>query len=376
MRPRTDKIPIYILVGISLVAVIFIFIELNTKVKMYAGFYQEKKTAAALTQQAFESVKEKRVGDGFLIDAINDPNETGLIGLQNSLITTEPGELSAKLTTTNPNFAAVVVELLKQAGLKESDVVLVSFSGSFPALNVAVISSCDVLKLEPIIITSVGSSMWGANDPKFTYLDMEKYLYDRGLITHRSVSASIGGVDDIGRGLSPEGRALIMKAIIRNGVDSIRTDNLEESVKLRMAIYEAQTQNRAIKAFINVGGSAVALAGAEIPSGIVDRIKFASNQGMVGEFLRRGVPVINLDDIMQLARQHDLPLAPIPLPAIGKGKIFYEARYSIAWAAIFAAILLIIIFVILRIDVDYYLRMTAGIKRTGDRDGKTDNKGV
>ena len=48
--------------------------------------------------------------------------------------------------------------------------------GSFPALNVSLLAACEQMQLRALPITSVGSSMWGANDPAFTWLDMEKLL--------------------------------------------------------------------------------------------------------------------------------------------------------------------------------------------------------
>lgn len=365
MKLRTEKLPYYLLIIISIISIIFIYIEMSAKIKVYAPCYTDKKEATILAQMLFEKIKEERLSKNLLIDPINDPNATGLIGIQYSLITTERGDLDAKLTTTNPNFAALIVELLKGIGLKEGDVIAISFSSSFPALNIEVLAVTEILKLKPIIITSVSSSMWGANVPDFTYLDMERYLYDLRLISNRSSCASIGGVDDVGRGMGPEGRFLTMKIIERNGVRLIEAKSLEEAIVKRMKIYSEMANGRSIKAFINVGGGAAALGGIEVPSGIVDK-EFMKNKGLIGEFLRTQIPVINLTDINHLAQIHDLPIAPIPLPRIGKGKLFYEIRYSTLLASIFAGILLVILFVVLRFDVDYYIKKLfseEGIKR-------------
>ncbi len=54
--------------------------------------------------------------NGVFIDVINDPNQTALIGQEYTLVTTDRGYIEAKLSTTNPNFAAVIVQLLKDAG--------------------------------------------------------------------------------------------------------------------------------------------------------------------------------------------------------------------------------------------------------------------
>ena len=67
------------------------------------------------------------------------------------------------------------------------------------------LAAAEEMKLKPIVVTSVGASMWGANDPIFTWLDMEKLLNEKGLLHTRSLAASVGGSNDRGRGLSPRG---------------------------------------------------------------------------------------------------------------------------------------------------------------------------
>ena len=356
MKLRTERIPAYILIIIAAFAAGLGFLALCTREKSYAADYGSKIAAAQSTRRIMDRIKEKQNAEGVVIDPINDPSQTGLIGSQHSLITTEYGELEAKLTSLNPNFAALIVQLLTEAGVKSGDGVAISFSGSFPALNLAVIAACEALNLKPLIITSVGASMWGANDPNFTYLDQEKFLFDNGFIKYRTRSASIGGVEDLGRGLSPEGRELIAKAITRNGLDEIKAQNLEGSVQDRMGIYMNSAPPAGYRAFVNVGGGAAALGGVDLPSGIIEPNQNILNRGVAGEFLRRGVPVINLSDINRLARIHNLPIAPIPLPPVGRGKLFYDFRYSVPLAAVLAAIMLFIIFIILRLDVDHYLK--------------------
>jgi len=323
---------------------------------LYARFYQEKIESSRLTKIFFEKIKEERLKIGLTIDPINDPNQTGLIGLEHSPITSEPGDLNAKLTTTNPNISAIIIELFKKCHLNEGDVVAISFSGSFPGLNLAVLSAIQTLNLKPIIITSVSSSMWGANIPEFTYLDMESILYQNGLLKFRSFAASLGGIDDIGRGLSPEGRKMIETAIKRNGVQELKSKDLEEAIEKRLKSYYTMAGEEKIACFINIGGGATALAGYELPTGILDPLKYSFHQGLAGRFLRNGVKVININNINHLTRRYDLPIAPIPIPEIGEGKIYYENRYSVTLSTIFLVILGIIIFVVLRIDLDYYIR--------------------
>ena len=78
-------------------------------------------------------------------------------------------------------------------------------TGSMPGANIAVLTACRALGVIPITITSVGASQWGANLVDFTWLDMESILFENGLISSRSIAASIGGRNDMGRLLSPSG---------------------------------------------------------------------------------------------------------------------------------------------------------------------------
>lgn len=318
--------------------------------------YNEKIESARLTKIMFEMVKSTRIQKNIIIDPVNDPNQTGLIGIEYSPITSEPGDLNAKLTTINPNISAVVVELLRRCNIKTGDLIAVSFSGSFPALNLAVLSAIQTLNLRPIIITSVSSSMWGANIPEFTYPDMENLLYENGVLKFRSIAASMGGIDDAGRGISPEGRNIIMAVIHRNNIIEIKSQNLEDAIEKRIELYYTHAKDEKISCFINVGGGAAALAGFDLPTGVLDASKYSFHQGLAGRFLRNGVKVINLNNILYLARRYELPVAPIPIPVIGEGKLYYEKKYSVSLAIIFLIILGTIIFVILRIDIDYYLR--------------------
>lgn len=334
----------------------FAFFAFNHRIKIYAPMYNEKIESADLTKKMFEIVKTVKIQKNIAIDPVNDPNQTGLIGIEHSPITSEPGDLNAKLTTTNPNISAAVVELLRKCNVEAGDLIAISLSGSFPALNLAVLSAIQTLNLRPIIITSVSSSMWGANIPEFTYLDMENFLFQNGILKFRSIAASLGGIDDIGRGISPRGRNMIEEAITRNGISELKSKNLEEAIEKRLKLYYTMAHNEKITCFVNVGGGAAALAGFNLPSGILDPLKYSFHQGTAGRFLRNGVKVINLNNIAYLARRYELPIAPIPLPAIGEGKLYYEEKYSVALTTFFLIILGAIIFVILRIDIDYYLR--------------------
>jgi len=302
-------------------------------------WYDQKTEASNLAKEATEHLKEFRMHKSVFIDVVNDPNETALIGQDITPITTDRGYIEAKLTATNPNFAAVVVDMLKEAELEKNDVVAVAFTGSFPGLNIAVHSALQTLKLKPIIITSVGASNWGANDPFYTWLDMERALFNAGVLKNKSVAASIGGGLDRGRGLSPEGRQLIIDAIERNKVEFINEEHLESSIQKRIELYNRHRKKDQIKAFINVGGGISSIGSVEnaqfIPNGLSKTLPMKNFpvRGLLIQMAEKNIPVIHLLNVNQLAEEYGLPTNPTPLPRPGEGEIFIQKRYSVLLTA-------------------------------------------
>lgn len=305
-------------------------------------YYQQKLEAARLMQRALRIIKEERMQEGVFIDNINDPNETALIGQKYSLITTDRGSLDDKLTATNPNFAAVMVEMLKDARLKSGDQVAVAMTGGIPGANLAFLSASEVLGLRPYIITSLGSAMWGANDPGFTWLDMETSLVDADIFTHRSFAASLGGGSDLGQRLSPRGRELLKEAIHRNRVTEIRAGNLSGIIERRIALYDSVAGDKAFDAYVNIGGGAGSLGhainGRLIGTGVRHRLEMKDYElaGAIIHYGQLGMPIVNIQDIEEIAQQYGLPIAPVPPPEIGTGAVFVVAIYNlvITWIAL------------------------------------------
>jgi len=341
-----SNIVLGVLFLLSLLA--FIAVE-NSKMDVKQDWYNEKLEAAQLSQSAANQIKAYRLENGVFIDDINDPNQTALIGQEYSMITTDQGDIDSKLSATNPNFAAIIVQLLKEAGLKEEDHVAVAFSGSFPGINISVLAALETLKLRPIVITSVGASNYGANDPYFTWLDMESILYKSNIIHNRSVAASIGGGNDLGRGLSPEGRDLIFKAIERNNIEFINEKHLESSIARRLEIYEKYSQGRPIKAFVNVGGGIASLGntinGKLIPSGLTLHLPMSNFplSGIIVHMGKKGIPIIHLLNINQLLEKYGLPINPVPLPDPGEGGIYIQKKYNMIVTSIATLFLVVVI---------------------------------
>ena len=270
-------------------------------------------------ETCLQALKAMRLSLGIPVDPERDPAQSGLIGTDYSSITTTLGDLRAKQTALNPQFAGLMVAWLKMAGLHRGDPVALSFSGSFPALNLAAHCACDTLGLKPLIISSVGASCYGANIPGFTWLDMEARLFDAGLIRSRSRYASLGGIMDTAGGIDGTGIGVGEAAIARHGAVYLREGTprtVIRDVKRRMALYTAAGLP---KAFVNVGGNVTALgwvkAATLLDSGLLTRIPTCSSprRGTIFRMFEAGVPVIHLINIERLAAANHLPIAPATL---------------------------------------------------------------
>ena len=285
-------------------------------------FLNEKKAAVALMVEACNVIKGKRLSLGLGIDPGTDPNETGLIGPEYTDLTTTLGSLPAKRTSTQPLFAGVIVDMLGRADVRAGDKVAVCFSGSFPALNIGVLSAIKVLDATPVITSSVGASMFGANDPGMTWLDMERILGEAGLMDFRSVAASLGGIIGCEGGLGGTGIEKGMAAIRGNGIhylDEGKQGALEADIVNRLRSYERALNGERPSAFVNVGGASVALGSCRqalhLDTGLMARIPISVSpeRGLIFRMAERGVPVIHLLNIRQLASRYGLPFDPFPL---------------------------------------------------------------
>ncbi len=343
------------LISLMLIAMaLFIWVD-SSRVFVSEEYFEEKLAASELMKNAELAIKEFRNSEGIYIDEVNDPNRTAMIGDKQSPIVTDRGDLTSKLTSLNPNFAAVIVDMFKEANLKKGDKIAVSCTGSFPALNIAVLSAAKVLGLDLIIISSVGASMFGATDPNFTWLDMEDFFIQKSIFDSKSVAASIGGGRDLGRGLNKNGRGLIINNINKNNVQLIQEETLEQNILKKMEIYRSTGQND-IALYVNIGGGLSSI-GATTNGRLIDpgfhRYLTLTNTPIKGTmllFADEGVPVIHLLDITKLAEDKLLPIAPDPLPEPGNGSMFEDEKYNLTIATIAFVILLILILIVIFFD--------------------------
>ena len=323
------------LVVLAIISIIAYSIAFFSRMEFVSNTYDIKINASMKMQESMKMLKNIRMEKGVFIDIENDPNETGLVGSQFSLITTDEGDLDAKLTTLDPNFAAAMVELLSRANLTSRDTIALMLTGSMPGANMAMLIACKAMDIYPFIISSIGASQWGANDPEMTWLDMERILFEQGYISSRSIAASIGGRNDRGRLLSPKGRELIRYNIENNKLPLISGKGLEDNVNKRMEYFGAHNY----KAVVNIGGGVASLGTSFnlrlIKPGIVyrkDIEKISRGDGIEGavvKFSKQNIPLIHILNIQKLTDELGMKYAPIPIPEIGEGSLYAIEKYDL-----------------------------------------------
>ncbi len=288
---------------------------------------EEMLTASRRMEEAVAAVRRCREAEGLLFDPEYDINRTGLIGLETSPITTSLGNLGAKRTTANPNFAGLIVFLLHQAGIRRGETIAIGASSSFPGLILASLCAARAMDLNPLLICSLGASQWGANHPDFHWLRILDCLHDSGVLTTRPIALSLGGDGDEGRDMSPEGRALLLEAAAATGLPFLSEPNLEKNVQERLKLLRAASGGAEIRAFINVGGGYANMGTdseiLKISPGLAafSRIPPSPRRGLIFELAARGVPVVHLLYIKGLCDRYGLPWDPQPLPEPGEGRI-------------------------------------------------------
>jgi poly-gamma-glutamate system protein len=280
--------------------------------------------AAALMARSLASIRALRLTKGLPIDRTLDPNETGIVGEEFTPLTTSLGDVQAKRTAANPAFAAVVARYLERAGLQPGDVVAVGGSGSFPAFVLASLCAARALDLRPVLIYSIGASMYGANIPGFTFVEMLAQLRADALLPYDIAAVAPGGERDTGRGVlfDEEGTTLVDEAR-RSGLPVVDGATLPDRIQRRLQIFEAAAGGRPIRCFVNVGGAAANYgdtpASLDVPNGLLLRlaaVPASPARGLVFEFASQGIPVVHLLYVKGLARENGLPFDPVPFPPL------------------------------------------------------------
>ncbi|APC96208.1 poly-gamma-glutamate system protein [Francisella frigiditurris] len=369
----------YIIVFLCAFMIVSLYIVEGNLVVENKGMTQ-KLEAANIAFNAFKTTQREFLSKGYYCSKVGDVSCTGLIGESMTEITTDSGDLYAKRSSVNPNIAALFVSWLTQLDLKEGDVVAVQETGSYPALDIAMLSAIKALKLKPIIIFSVGSSQFGANRPDFTWPDIYKNLVKNGVFDYDILGITLGGSRDTGYGMSPAAILKLNDAVKRNGYKLINVpykDSTNRSIKTRMELYKKAIGDDKIKAYINVGGNMASIGLKQIdtnkntiesndkkddeketkkfvrissfPPGITKKlpIEYKNVNSVAVNYLKEGIAVVNIRDInSSIVEKYGITYNPTTMTPPGQGAIFAQKKYNTTLAAILLIIDIILITVV------------------------------
>jgi len=286
----------------------------------------EELRAAVSMELAMLALCQEMAERGLAIDKAIDPNGSGLVGLPFSGITTTLGSLGAKRTGAQPDAAALMVRLLRDAGIRRGSIVAVDSSGSFPGFAIATLVASKEIGAEAVLITSIGSSTYGANRPEFTMADIVEALVARGVIPHSAAAISAGGGGDVGIGMDGEETAQALARARRYGALVLEERELSRNVAARRAVFERKGSPAVL---VSIGGNWSAVGSGEAfagrngllrPEDFSDEVPLGA--GLIQDFLRSGIPVIRVLDVKDLCAKTGLAFDPTPWPERGRAALY------------------------------------------------------
>jgi poly-gamma-glutamate system protein len=296
--------------------------------------FAEMLMAARSMQAASRVLWMEKETRGLTPSAQTDPNRTGMIGQEYTPITTTIGELPAKRTATNPDFAAALVRQISSLQLARGAPVVIVVSGSFVGGDIAAITATETLGLRPIVIASLSASMWGANEPELNLLDMLSTLRERNIIRARAIAAVLGGGGAIGGSMDADGLAALRRSAMRDGVPIIEARPVAAVMDALLARINAAAGDARPSAVINVGGALIGLGSCresyEWPPGLTRKALPCSDgtPGLAMRLAADGLPVLHIINMRRLALEWGLPFDPTPLPIPGNNRAIYGSAKS------------------------------------------------
>ncbi len=290
--------------------------------------YTVRVDAAERLEACMERVKAYKAELGIPLSD-EDYHKTGMLGEDYTPITTTIGAVEAKRTTANPDMAALCVQLLEEAGVKAGDTVGAGFSGSFPAMDLAVLCACAAMDVKIIYIASAGASTYGANQVDLTFPDMVLRLVEEGYLSQTPAAFSLGGDFDCGEEMFPEEREIVRTRLEESGIFFLHERDYQKNLVLREEIYRQQGP---ISCFIGVGGNVttMGLDGDRMGWGVTapGHIRTVDEKsGLLERYNEDGLPVIYLLNIKRLVAEYGLPYDPQELSPIGESAVYYETVY-------------------------------------------------
>ncbi len=264
--------------------------------------------AESAMRQARDLLRREKAAE---LGGRGETDSSGLVGQELTPLVTTMGSLEAKRLSTNPAWARALTSRLAAEGIGPGSLVAASLSGSFPGLNVALAAACDALDARLLAVSSVTASTWGANEPGFTWPEMEARLVRAGVIRRASIAVTAGGAADRARDLPDEDRALAERirdaAAERLGVPALRPESFEEAVAMRLRAYRRAAAGAPIALYANVGGAEASMGRSAailgVGAGVVDGapLRRARGGGVTASFASDRVPILMLLNVRELA---------------------------------------------------------------------------
>ena len=332
-RPKIQKTRVLIIIAVLNISLVYWAANSGNQIESLG--YEDKINATKIMEKYIDILKKHAESNTNY--HVYDLYKTGLIGAKVTEITTIVDPLPpdksimihSKVACTHPNFAAAIVDIFYDAGLKRGDNVAIGMSGSLPGANTSVLSACKAMGIKPYVISSVGSSSWGANRENFSWPEMENHLYKNGQIEALSIAYTTGGEYDIGGAqISDEGMKIIEGIIANIDADKfIGSPTYEDNINERMKRYNLN--NISYSAYVNVGGGVASVGRGYEQDNYLGYVGWYDvnlenwNNSVAYEFLSDSIPLINIKNINKLSKEYKL-YPPNNDFEINQGTLFFE----------------------------------------------------
>jgi poly-gamma-glutamate system protein len=336
---KTSGLRLSVFLAMSVLALLFVRHALVDRAERSDAAMMRR--AEALASHWFSIIEGQKESAGIQREVSATVPWAGMIGVEWSPFTTTLGSLEAKRAAANPRFAALLIRWMHDAGVDSTSAVGILLSGSFPSLGVAALAAVQTIGAHAVIVSSLGASSYGANQPGATWIDLESWLRREGGLRYASALVTMGAEGDSGGGLSEEGTALLQEAARRNGVALTVFPSFEHSVRMK----EELLASAQIDLLVNIGGNQTSLGtcrhAGSLPTGLLLRRMHCTDpgRGLIERCAARGLPVVHMLNIRALASQYGLPLLPSRDESSGVDGVFYASR-------VHRAPLLLILFVL------------------------------
>ena len=316
-----------LLAVLALSLAIFIVIDNMVTKRTLRGDAGKMEQAVELAEKWFRVVEDVKQEKGIYSDSRTKIKFSGLIGDDFTVSTTTLGSLEAKEIAANPEFAALIVRFLSDARVDSAGRVGIILSGSFPSLSISALAAVQTLGADAVVISSLGASMYGANQGEATWIDMEKWLNERGGLNFSSELVTLGGEGDAGKGIIKEGIDLLTAAAQRNNIILYLPASLQESLSKKMKLL----METGCDLLINIGGNqssvGACIHSSSIPNGFHTSFKTCTDneRGIIARMAEMKIPVVHLVNIKNLALKFGL-LSDKGFVFSEPGELYYDKR--------------------------------------------------